>query len=259
MTSCTRSLRLAAGMASLLGMLSMVACGGQAAPSSVGAQPTASPTRVVAHGTALPATITATPLSVVSGASQSTTNSTPSASANATISPREVPVGSITLDLSLAPARHMFDGSAATTNTGAPPEATPPSNGGAGSLSASSAVFSGGMLGIANNIDPSQPLPADSAQSIVRHVVVHVRTNNAPASIPYLGVSLDLLLDGHPVLYDLPLEPMTAVDQNSLLYYYGNNVKFPQPGTYQLFIRIQPNPILGSNPPQAAQFNVILH
>jgi hypothetical protein len=114
------------------------------------------------------------------------------------------------------------------------------------------------MVGITNNIDPSQAPAADSAQSIVRHVVVHVRTKNGGQSLSYLGVSLDLLLDGHPVLYDQPLEPMTAVDQNSLQFYYGNNVKFPQPGTYQVFIRIQPNPMLGSTPPQAAQFNVIL-
>jgi hypothetical protein len=259
MNSRTRSLKLATAVASTLYMLSLAACSGQSAPSSTSAPPTVSPTRVVARGTALPTTVAATPLSAVTGAPQSTMNSPASASANATISPREVPLGNITLDLSLTPARHMFDGSAAATNPGIPVEPTPPSTSGAGNLSASSAVFGGGMVGIANNIDPSQASPPDSAQSIIRHIVVHVRTNNGQESIPYLGVSLDLLLDGHPILYDVPLEPMTAVDQNALLYYYGNNVKFPQPGSYQLFIRIQPNPILGSNPPPAAQFNVILH
>jgi hypothetical protein len=179
-------------------------------------------------------------------------------SANATITPPEVTTTNVTLDLSLDPARHMYDGGATTSALGTLPQSTPTSSAGNGNLSASSAVFAGGMLGITNNIDPTQPPPADSATSIVRHVAVNIRTKNAGQSIPYLTVTMDVLLDGHPVLYDQALEPMTRADANSSQLYYGNNVRFPQTGTYQVFIRIQPNPILGTNPPRAAQFDVNL-
>lgn len=254
MKSWIRSETLGAATASVLCVLTLAACGGQTAAS---AQPAATQVRV-AIGTASPTTVAAgTPL-VSGGTPLATANSTPSASASPSISPHEVTAGSVTLDLSLEPARHMFDGSATTSTSGNQPPATPQSNSVVGSQSASSAVFGGGMVGVANNIDPSQAPPADSAQAIVRHVVVHVRTKNGGQSIPYLNVSMDLLLDGHPILYDQPLEAMTAPGKNSLQYYYGNNVKFPQRGTYQVFIRIQPNPMLGQNPPPAAQFNVIL-
>jgi hypothetical protein len=152
----------------------------------------------------------------------------------------------------------MFDG-AATTSVPGVQQLTPQSSAGNGSQSASSSVFVGGMLGVTNNIDPSQPPPPDAPTSIVRHVIVHVKTKSDGQPIPYLNVTMDLLLDGHPVLYDQALEPMTAAEKSTVQYYYGNNVKFPQPGTYQVFIRVQPNPILGNNPPRAAQFEVILH
>ena len=256
-TSWIRSETLGAAVAGALCVLTLAACGGQTADQSAANAQTVSspPARVVARGTTAPSTA-ATPL-VSPGSLRSNGSATPSASANASISPREVTTGSVTLDLSIQPARHMFDG-AATTNSLAQPQSTPPSAGATGSQTPSSAVFAGGMVGTANNIDPSQAPPADSAQSIVRHVVVHVRTRSGGQPIPYLNVSLDLLLDGHPVLYDQPLEPMTPAGKDSLQYYYGNNVKFPQRGTYQMFVRIQPNPMLGQNPPQAAQFDVVL-
>lgn len=245
--------------AGALCVLAVAACGGPSADqTNVSGQSALTPVRATAHGTASPTSVAVVTPSVAAGTPLSGTNSTPSASASANISPREVTTGSVTLDLSLVPARHMFDGAATTSAAGNQPQATPQSSSGAGNQSASSAVFSGGMVGVADNIDPSQAPPADSAQAIVRHVVVHVRTKSGGQPIPYLNVSLDLLLDGHPVLYDQPLEPMTAVDKNSLQYYYGNNVKFPQRGTYQVFVRIQPNPMLGQNPPPAAQFDVIL-
>jgi uncharacterized protein involved in high-affinity Fe2+ transport len=164
----------------------------------------------------------------------------------------------VTVDLSLDPARHMFD-SAPSSSAAGLQQPTPQGSASNASQSSSSAVFTGGMVGVTNNIDPSQAPPADSAESIVRHVVVHVKTKSNGQTIPYLNVTMDLLLDGHPVLYDQVLEPMMAADSSSPQYYYGNNVKFPQAGTYQVFIRVQPNPMLGSNPPHAAQFDVILH
>jgi hypothetical protein len=244
----------------VLCVFALAACGGQTADQPpTRAQTVSTPVHPAASATASSATVAVATPSVSPGTPLPSTTSNPGVSANASITPREVTVAGVTLDLSLDPARHMFDGAATTSALGVPQQPTPQSSAGNGSSSAVSAVFAGGMVGVTNNIDPSQPPPADSAESIVRHVVVHVKTKTDGQSIPYLNVTMDLLLDGHPVLYDQALEPMTTADKSSLQYYYGNNVKFPQPGTYQVFIRIQPNPILGNNPPQAAQFDVILH
>jgi hypothetical protein len=239
----------------------VAACGGSpAAAQSPANSPAAS---AQTSGTAAAATtgtpnVASTP-SVAAGTSVPETNATPGTSASAAITPASVTTGNVTLDLTLQPARHMFDGAGTTTSSGSQPSPTPQASGSQSGQATSSAVFSGGMVGIANNIDPSQAPPADSAQSIVRHVVVHVKTKNGGQPVPYLTVTLDLLLDGHPVLYDQPLEPMTAVDKNPLQYYYGNNVAFPQHGTYQVFVRVQANPMLGTNPPPAAQFTIVLH
>jgi hypothetical protein len=167
--------------------------------------------------------------------------------------------GIVTLDLTLAPAVHMFDGSGQSSSPGALPQATPTPASTSGGAIASAAVFGSGMVGVSNDIDPSPAPPADSAQSIIRHVIVRLQTRPGGPPIPYLAVTMDLLLDGHPVLYNQPLEPMTAVGSKPLQYYYGNNVDFPQRGIYEIFVRIQPSPLLGPNPPPAAQFNVVLH
>src|SRR5439155_1630565 len=41
-------------------------------------------------------------------------------------------------------------------------------------------------------------------------------------------------------------------------FYYGNNVKFPQLGVYQVFIRTQRIPLLGKEAPPAAQFTLAM-
>lgn len=228
-------------VAAALFALMLAACGGQSADQSTSsAQPPFAPqpskSRAAAPPTnargATPTVSLDTPLSVAS--------STPGANANASASPRSVATGSVTLELSLEPARHMF---AEASTTGANGGAQPTPSGGANdkNASAGSAVFAGSMVGATNNVDAAQAPPADSSQAIIRHVVVHVRTKN-----------------GHPVAYDQALEPMTAVDKNPPQFYYGNNVQFPQRGTYQVFVRIEPNPLLGKGKPAAAQFNVTL-
>jgi hypothetical protein len=51
---------------------------------------------------------------------------------------------------------------------------------------------------------------------------------------------------------------MVAADQASPSLYYGNNVRFPQKGSYQVFVRMQRNPLIGADQPPAAQFNLVL-
>jgi hypothetical protein len=57
----------------------------------------------------------------------------------------------------------------------------------------------------------------------------------------------------------LPVEPMVAALSTTPQLYYGNNVKLTQRGTYQVFVRLQPNALLGNDPAQVAQFNVAVH
>ena len=235
----------------LLCAVALVACAPQSTEQSNSAVQAGS-TVVLSRATRAASTPTATPLAPLQAAT-----TTPGASVNATITPRSVTVGNVTLDLSLQPARHMF-AEESTVQQNSAPQPTPASGDNNKNQSAGSEVFAGGMVGVTNNIDPSQAPPADTSQSIIRHVVVHVKTKDGGQPVAYLNVTMDLLLDGHPVIYDQALEPMTALDQNPPQFYYGNNVKFPQRGTYQVFVRMQPNPLLGKGQPQAAQFNLTL-
>jgi hypothetical protein len=66
---------------------------------------------------------------------------------------------------------------------------------------------------------------------------------------------MDVLLDGHPVSFGLPAVPMVETDTDPHLY-YGNNIKLGQRGTYQVFVRVNRNLLMGKDQPQAAQFNV---
>jgi hypothetical protein len=70
---------------------------------------------------------------------------------------------------------------------------------------------------------------------------------------------MDMLLDGRPMTSGLRVEPMVAAEASTPQLYYGNNIKLTQRGTYQVFVRIQPNALLRKNPPPAAQFNVDVH
>jgi hypothetical protein len=82
-----------------------------------------------------------------------------------------------------------------------------------------------GLLKVTNNLDPSQPAPADELQSTMRHLNMQVRANDGGYPVPYLNVSMDILLDGRPVITGLSVVPMTAPDSATpQLLYYGNNV-----------------------------------
>ena len=235
----------------------LLACGPDtAAQSSTQAQ--AASTATPRNSTRVPATskgTTATTPAATPLVPVGTPSVTPGGSVTIKVSPASVNVGNVTLSMSVQPARHMFDEESAVTAQ-ATQQSGQQGSGNSKVAAASSAVFPGGMLGVTNNIDASQAAPADSAQGIIRHVAVQVKTRNGNQPVPYLKLSMDILLDGHPVLYDQALEPMSETDQTPPRFYYGNNVKFPQRGTYQIFIRTQPNTLLGRGQPQAAQFNL---
>jgi hypothetical protein len=114
------------------------------------------------------------------------------------------------------------------------------------------------MIRVTNNIDPTQALPSDSAQLIVRHMAIQVRTGDTGQTVPYLGVSVDLLLDGHPMTFGQSVVPMVAQNADSPHLYYGNNVRLTQRGMYQVFVRLSRSALLGKDQPQAAQFNVLV-
>jgi hypothetical protein len=117
-----------------------------------------------------------------------------------------------------------------------------------------------GLLQLTNNVDVSQPLPDDQPQSMVRHVGVEVRAGDAGATVPYLSATVDMLLDGHPVVSNVALEPMVSDDSTTAQQlYYGNNLKLTQRGSYQAFVRLAPNALLGTDPPPAAQFDLVVH
>jgi hypothetical protein len=122
----------------------------------------------------------------------------------------------------------------------------------------STALVMDGLLQLTNNVDRSQPVPDDQPQAILRHVRAEIRNANATYPVPYLSTSIDLLLDGRPVISSLALEPMVAAESATPDLYYGNNVRLVQRGTYQLFVRVQPNALLGNDPLPAAQFNMVV-
>jgi uncharacterized protein involved in high-affinity Fe2+ transport len=89
-------------------------------------------------------------------------------------------------------------------------------------------------------------------------VAVQVRTSDTGQTVPYLGVSVDLLLDGHPIAFGQSVVPMVAQDADSPHLYYGNNVRLTQRGTYQLFVRLSRSALLGKDQSPTAQFNVLV-
>jgi uncharacterized protein involved in high-affinity Fe2+ transport len=76
--------------------------------------------------------------------------------------------------------------------------------------------------------------------------------------VPYLSVNMDVLLDGHPIAFGVPVVPMVATEGAPGQLYYGNNLRLSQRGTYQVFVRLPRNALLGVTQPDAAQFNVIV-
>jgi hypothetical protein len=165
-------------------------------------------------------------------------------------------VGGLTLSLAFEPARHMGTQSATT-----PPDLDPAHTSAASAAPAAAASSSilEGMLQLTNNIDPSQPAPADQPQTMMRHVRVEVQSSDGGNPVPYLSASLDMLLDGRPVMSNLAVVPMVATEATTPQLYYGNNVRLAQRGTYQVFVRLQPSALLGKDAPEAAQFNVVVH
>jgi hypothetical protein len=116
-----------------------------------------------------------------------------------------------------------------------------------------------GLLQLTNNFNPAQQIPDDEPQTMLRHINVQVRSGAGAETLPYLSASMDVLLDGHPVLSNVPLVPMVDAEAAPARLYYGNNVKLTQRGAYQAFIRVQPNALLGKDPLPVAQFSVAVH
>jgi hypothetical protein len=178
-----------------------------------------------------------------------------------TVAPPSVQAGGVTLSLTLEPARRMI----ADTESQAADQPSDHPSGGAESKPADSkpaaltALTLDGLLKVTNNLDPSQPAPADDPQSMMRHLNLQIRANDGGYPVPYLSVSMDILLDGRPAISGLSVVPMTAPDSATpQLLYYGNNLKLTQRGTYQFFVRMQPTSVLGKEPPPTAEFNVIM-
>jgi hypothetical protein len=166
-------------------------------------------------------------------------------------------VGSVVMSLAFDMPRHMRDQAAVLAGEAAQsPAPQPTAQAGTLATRSEGAVVLSDMVRVTNNIDSTQPLPADAAQQIMRHVVVQVRTGEAGAVVPYLGLSMDLLLDGRPVLNGQAVVPMVAMGSDAPRLYYGNNIRLPQRGTYQAFVRMSRNPLLGQDPTPAAQFNL---
>ncbi len=174
----------------------------------------------------------------------------------ATVTPSSVQAGGVSLSLMLEPARRMIADTESRTAEQAsnhPPGATDPQP------AALTALTLDGLLKVTNNLDPSQPAPADDPQSMMRHLNLQIRANDGGYPVPYLSVSMDILLDGRPMIDSLSVVPMTAPDSATpQLLYYGNNVKLTHRGTYQFFVRMQPSSVLGRDPPPTAEFNVVM-
>jgi hypothetical protein len=200
------------------------------------------------------------PTGVTQGARDSASSSTVAAATPALppvaidVSPPQVRAGDVTLAMAVEPARRMFGQPTAQATDADPAHQTTTS---AGQVAMSTFVLDG-MLRLTNNIDASQPVPDDEPQSIVRHVNVQIRNGDASSSVPYLSASVDMLLDGRPILANVPLMPMVAAEATTPVLYYGNNLKLTQRGTYQAFVRLQRSALLGKEPPPAAQFNVVV-
>ena len=173
--------------------------------------------------------------------------------ANITVAPGEVTLGSVVFSFSVQPAEPMYDPSRApATPTNDQQNDNPPKPKGF-------AILGGLALKVTNNFDPSQSAPADEPSALVRHVTLQIKDKGSGQLIPDAEVTIDVLRDGRPVLQDQPLVPMVQAGGNVSQMHYGNNVKFPGPGEYQIFVRTKPSPLLGPKPLGVAQFNVSIN
>jgi hypothetical protein len=228
-----------------------------AAPKS-GASPAAAP--AAPSPIASPATASsalATPVAAVNSSLASTGPTPALPPATVDVSPAQVPVGQFFVSMAVEPARHMVPQTVALTSD---PDPAHQASSTSSSGSSSTSLVLEGLLQLTNNVDASQPLPDDQTQSMLRHVGVDVRTADGAATVPYLSASVDMLLDGHPVISNVALVPMVSGDSTGAQQlYYGNNFKLTQRGSYQAFVRLAPNALLGSDPPPAAQFDLVVH
>lgn len=216
----------------------------------VGAGCAANPAPAASTPSAATSQLNQTPAGAIAG-----TQASPVPVANVQVSPATVPVGSVTLSLAFEQARHMEDETRLAAISAQPQPAAPQPTAAGGPPSPAAIVLSD-MLHVTNNLDPTQPSPPDSAQSIIRQAVVQVMTSDTHQLVPYLSVTMDLLLDGHPVTYGQTLVPMATEDGAGERVYYGNNVRLPNRGTFQVFVRLDRTPLLGQDAPPAAQFNL---
>jgi Fe2+ transport protein len=190
--------------------------------------------------------------------SSATPNGSPTpvaAPATLEVSPAEVKVGNVAATLTFEAPRHLVDQTMFFNAPNIDPlQPTPvvPDGGSKG------AIVLSDMLKVTNNMDPTQQVPADSMQAIIRHAMLRIKNGDGSAAVPYLGVSMDLLLDGRPLTFGQSLVPMVAAEATPPSLYYGNNVRLTQRGTYQVFVRLTRNALLGADQPQAAQFNLVV-
>ncbi|MBI4496533.1 MAG: iron transporter [Chloroflexi bacterium] len=191
------------------------------------------------------------------GSAGAQTGSAPTSieAAGGQIEPAQTTVGDVTFSLTLAEVRHLYDAAAFVDGPGV--ESAPRDDQGNPKLPPGSAVLSNARK-VTHNIDAAQKAPADpkGQGELLRHFILKVQRGSTGELVPYLEVSMDLLRNGRPVLYDQALLPMVASGEDAANIYYGNNIAFPGKGVYQVFVRLRPNPFLGSEAPPAAQFNI---
>ncbi len=182
--------------------------------------------------------------------------------ANIRVPTTEATVGNLTMTLSVAQARRMVVGAAAASGT-----STPQSQQGQGGNQRQGGPAQQEMIlgdqtqQVNKNLDPSQgppPDPKDGQGDYIRNVTIQVKDNSTGQVVPYLIVSMDLLRDGRPVQYDQALLASVPQGESVEQLHYTNNVAFPGKGRYQLFVRIQPSPVLGNSAPPSTQFEVII-
>jgi hypothetical protein len=237
--------------------LALPLCAIVVASACVNAPNGTSPAQATATGA------TSSPVPTVIGAVSASPTALPAATID--VSPAEQRVGGISLSLSFEPPRHMVDQAmvtAAAATTASNPDAAQPTSGQSTATTPAAgnkgSIVLSDMLKVTNNMDALQALPADTATTVVRHVVVGVKMGDSSQAVPYLGVSMDILLDGHPLGFGQAIVPMVAAEATVPTLYYGNNVRLGQRGTYQVFVRVGRNPLLGTDQPQAGQFNVLV-
>jgi hypothetical protein len=172
------------------------------------------------------------------------------------VSPAQVKIGAVVTSLAFETPRHLVDQTMFYNAPNVDPQQpTPVIPDGA----TKGAIVLSDMLRVTNNMDPTQLVPPDTAQIVIRHAAIRVATADTNQAVPYLGISMDMLLDGRPVSFGQSMVPMVAADAVTPGLYYGNNVRLTQRGMYQVFVRLSRNALLGSDQPQAAQFNVLVH